>query len=290
MTEGTDRGNDLALVEAALFLASQPMTRRAIAKALGDVQLSYVDGLLEDLAQAYNDSSRGIELLVDEGRAALRVKHAYIERVAHLAPQQDIPRPILRTLAIIAYNQPVTQADVVRVRGNKSYGHIQELLERKLIRAEEHGRTLLLHVTGEFLRHFGLRSAEELKFHAPPIEDLPSLDEATEPEQEDSSGGGEGLESSHAEESEDDGSTPEADDSGEDELDGDHDVEPMTTPTEIAESVGEESTSEAEELGAVDEEDPDTEDEEETESTPTTVNGAVTDEPESLQSADPGGI
>jgi len=168
----TDRGNDLALTEAALFLASQPMTRRALAKILGDVQLPYVDRLLEDLASAYETSTRGIELAVEDGAAMLRVKRDYIDRVAHLAPQQDIPRPVLRTLAVIAYNHPMTQANLVRVRGNKAYGHVQELLDRELIRSEPQGRTLLLHVTSEFLRHFGLTTVEEFRFHAPPPEQL----------------------------------------------------------------------------------------------------------------------
>jgi len=172
----TDRGNDLALVEAALFLSSQPMPRRALARILGDVRLGYVDGLLEDLAAAYQDSTRGIEILVDEGEALLRVKREYVERVAHLAPQQDIARPILRTLAVIAYNHPMTQADLVRVRGNKAYGHVQELIDRGLIRGDAHGRTLLLHVTSEFLQHFGLRTVEEFRFHAPPPEELISED------------------------------------------------------------------------------------------------------------------
>jgi len=184
MVAVTDRGNDLALVEAALFLSPQPLSRRGIAKILGSVQLAYVDRLLEDLAQTYAESTRGIELLVDEGRATLRVKHAYIERVAHLAPQQDIPRPTLRTLAVIAYNQPVTQAQVIRVRGNKGYAHIQELIDRGLVRSEEHGRTLLLHLTSEFLRHFGLSSVEELKFHAPKIGTLPPLGEAGDEDEE----------------------------------------------------------------------------------------------------------
>jgi len=162
----TDRGNDLALVEAALFLSPQPLTRRGLAKILGGVQLAYVDQLLEDLATAYENSSRGIELHVEEGRALLRVKRQYIDRVAHLAPQQDIPRPVLRTLAVIAYNHPMTQADLIRVRGNKGYGHVQELMERGLITGEEHGRTLLLQVTKEFLRHFGLSTVEEFRFHA----------------------------------------------------------------------------------------------------------------------------
>jgi len=162
----TERGNDLALVEAALFLSSQPMTRRALAKLLGDVRLAYVDGLLEDLATAYEDPARGIQVHVEEGRALLRVKNDYVNRVAHLAPQQDVPRPVLRTLAVIAYNHPMTQADLVRVRGNKAYGHVQELIERELIVTEPQGRTILLKITPEFLRHFGLKTVEEFRFHA----------------------------------------------------------------------------------------------------------------------------
>ncbi len=172
--EEADRGNDLALVEAALFLASRPLTRRALAKILDDVPLSYVDQLLADLQGTYADAATGIELVLEEGRALLRVKAAYVDRVAHLAPQQDIPQPVLRTLAVIAYNHPATQADVVRTRGNKAYEHIQELMERGLIRGEDHGRTVLLHVTDEFLRHFGLSTIDEFRFHvAAPAEGTP---------------------------------------------------------------------------------------------------------------------
>jgi len=165
--------NDVALVEAALFLSPQPLTRRGLAKILGGVPLSYVDRLLDALFAALQDPARGIELKTEEGRALLRVKAAYIDRVAHLAPQQDIPRPVLRSLAVIAYNHPMTQADLVKVRGNKAYQHVQELLDRRLIRGEAQGRTVLLHVTDEFLRHFGLTSVEEFRFHvtAPAGED-----------------------------------------------------------------------------------------------------------------------
>jgi segregation and condensation protein B len=165
MTTQEQPRNDLALAEAALFLASQPLTRRALAGILGGVALTYVDQLLEDLQDRFHDGSRGIELVVEDGRAMFRVKAAYVSHVAHLAPQQDISKPILRTLAVIAYNNPMTQADLIKVRGNKGYGHVQELLERNLIASEEHGRTLLLSVTKEFLRHFGLRSVEEFRFH-----------------------------------------------------------------------------------------------------------------------------
>ncbi len=179
--DDANRGNDLAVVEAALFLATHPLTRRALAKILDDVPLAYVDRLLEDLQAVYADSARGIELHVEEGRALLRVKAAYVERVAHLAPQQDIPQPVLRTLAVIAYNHPITQADVVRVRGNKAYEHIKELEERGLLRGEEQGRTVLLSVTEDFLRHFGLSTIDEFRFH---VAGAPSALEVLVPEAE----------------------------------------------------------------------------------------------------------
>jgi segregation and condensation protein B len=161
----TTEADDRALIEAALFLSPQPLSRRGLARILGEVQVAYIDRLLAELEREYDGQSHGLELHVEEGRAGFRVKRSFIDRVSHLAPQQDIPRPILRSLAVIAYNHPMTQSDLVKVRGNKAYAHVQELLARSLIRAEESGRTLLLHVTKEFLRHFGLSTVEEFRFH-----------------------------------------------------------------------------------------------------------------------------
>lgn len=179
--------NDLALAEAALFLAPQPLTRRALAKILGGVAQAYVDQLLEDLKEQFEDDHRGIELHIEDGRAMFRVKNAYVSEVAHLAPQHDIPRQELRTLAVIAYNHPMTQSNLIKVRGNKGYKHVQELLERGLITSEPHGRTLLLRVTQDFLRHFGLRSVEEFRFQFPSAaeENAEALARAAQPAHQD---------------------------------------------------------------------------------------------------------
>ena len=159
--------NDLALLEAALFLASKPLSRHKLARILQS-SVAYVDRLLDELGGGLSSPSRGIELYIENGRVILRVKRPYIDTVAHLSPHQDIPHPILRSLAMIAYNHPMTQADLVKARGNKAYGHVQELLERRLIRGEDQGRTILLYVTDEFLRHFGLKNVEEFRFHVEP--------------------------------------------------------------------------------------------------------------------------
>jgi len=168
--EPTDRG----LLEAALFLSPQPLSRRRLAGLLSDASVHYVDRLLDELQEDLEGVQWGIELRRDGEHVALQVKRPYVDAVAHLAPHQDIPRPVLRTLAVVAYNNPVTQANLVKARGNKSYAHVQDLLERGLIRAEPEGRTLLLQVTDEFLRYFGLSNAEEFRFHAGAAEERTS--------------------------------------------------------------------------------------------------------------------
>jgi len=179
--DGRGYEHDLGLVEAALFLSSQALTRHKLARILGGASLAYVDRILDELGKEFSSITHGIELHVEEGKAILQVKRPYVDLVAHLAPHQDISRPVLRSLAMIAYNHPMTQADLVKARGNKAYEHVQELLDRRLIRAEEQSRTLLLHVTEEFLRYFGLSNVEEFRFH---VGELPP----EEPEEEDKEG------------------------------------------------------------------------------------------------------
>jgi segregation and condensation protein B len=137
---------------------------------VGSASLTYIERLLSQIEEEYRKQGHGIELRLEEGKAMFQVKKPYIDSVASLAPHQDISRPVLRSLAMIAYNHPLTQAELVKARGNKAYKHVEELVERRLIRAEKEGRTLLLHVTDQFLHYFGLSSVEEFRFH---VGDLP---------------------------------------------------------------------------------------------------------------------
>ena len=182
--EESDIEHDQALVEAALFLSPEPLTRHKLARIIGGASLAYVERVLGHIEDEYRGSTHGIDLHVEDGKSMFQVKRAYIDAVAHLAPHQDISRPVLRSLAMIAYNHPLTQANLVKARGNKAYKHVQELLERGLIRAENQGRTLLLYVTDEFLRYFGLSSVEEFRFHVGDLPEEPEDEEKEEEEQE----------------------------------------------------------------------------------------------------------
>ena len=166
MSSDTQRPHDKGLLEAALFLADRPLSVKELAKLLGPDSTCRTGDLLSELQNDLSPNAHGIELIINEEKALLRVKHGYVDAVAHLARHQDIPRPILRSLAMIAYNHPMTQSDLVKARGNKAYEHVRELVDRDLIRADKQGRTLLLHVTDNFLQYFDLSNAEEFRFHA----------------------------------------------------------------------------------------------------------------------------
>ncbi len=151
-----------AIVEAALFLASDPVPRSELLDLTGltDDQL---DSVLTDLEGELSSQDRGLKLSEKDGKYRLRIKRGLLDRVKHLAPHQDMSRGVLRTLSVIAYNSPVLQKEVVEIRGNGAYDHIDKLIERGFVKSEKEGRTKLLSVTQYFLDYFELENLKELR-------------------------------------------------------------------------------------------------------------------------------
>jgi len=79
------------------------------------------------------------------------------------ASYRDITEPTLRTLAVIAYQAPVLQSEVVKLRGQRAYGHIGDLVARGFVEAQEQGPTKVLTVTPALLRYFGVSTRDELR-------------------------------------------------------------------------------------------------------------------------------
>lgn len=151
-----------ALVEAALFVADRPLSVARLAEALG-LSEGAVARLLQALADELASPDRGVELVQEGGGYVLRVKGDLAEAVRPLAPHGDIPEPVLRTLAVIAYQAPILQSEVVKIRGQRAYGHIAELVARGFVAAEVQGSTKVLTVTPALLSYFGVSSLEELR-------------------------------------------------------------------------------------------------------------------------------
>lgn len=154
--------NPQALLEAALFIADEGLSKKELSDLIG-LPIHEIENLLSDLKEDTEEKNRGIELSQRAEKYTLQVKRKYLDRVRHLAPHQDLSRGVLRTLSLIAYHNPILQKEVVKIRGNGAYSHIEELLDRNFIKSEKEGRTKLLSVTDYFLRYFELESTEELK-------------------------------------------------------------------------------------------------------------------------------
>jgi segregation and condensation protein B len=200
------------VVEALLFSAQKPLSLRdlcAAIKAAGDdhelAPNEFASGseaeiaaTLEQLKIEYIDQGRAFRLVEKAEGWQLASDSVYAPWVRQLFPATKPARltpPALETLAIIAYRQPITRADVEAVRGVAIESVLQTLMERGLVkisgRADVPGRPLLYETTQFFLDHFGLRNldelpnAEELKRRylpsAPRPQESPSSDNAKKP-------------------------------------------------------------------------------------------------------------
>jgi segregation and condensation protein B len=154
-----------AALEALLFVAERPLSRREIA-SLADSDRATVDARLGDLEVSLR--ARGIRLLVDGDRVELATAPEGGALVARYvgADAVRLSPASLETLAIVAYRQPVTRAAIDRIRGVDSDYTIRTLLHRRLIvelgRSDAPGRPFLYGTGFEFLERFGLTSLEEL--------------------------------------------------------------------------------------------------------------------------------
>jgi segregation and condensation protein B len=177
------------VIEALLFSAQKPLSLREIAVAikgaeaesesssheLGRVSEAAIAAGLEQLKTEYVQQQRAFQLIEKTEGWQLASDPAFAKWVRQLFPVPKPARlsaPALETLAIIAYRQPITRADVEAVRGVNIDGVLQTLMERGLVkiagRAEVPGRPLLYETTHFFLDHFGLHKLDEL----PNVEEL----------------------------------------------------------------------------------------------------------------------
>jgi len=172
------------VIEALLFSAAEPLTATQLAEACEADPLVVAEALTRLQADCDADG-RGIRL-VEEAQGFLLVTRPdfapYVGRLLRGRKKMRLSRPALETLAIIAYKQPVTKAEVDAIRGVDSSGVLNTLLERALVtirgRSKAIGRPLLYGTTSDFLSYFGLRDLTDL----PRVEELKAIVGEREPE------------------------------------------------------------------------------------------------------------
>ncbi len=144
------------IIEAALFVSGEPLDEARL-RIL--IKGKNVRGLIHELMEEYTQRESAIEIKEIEGRYVMQVKPEYAEKVRSMAPK-ELRSPVLRTLSMIAYHQPLTQSELVDRRGAAAYEHVRELKERGLISSIPQGRTRLLQTTPRFAEYFNLDSAD----------------------------------------------------------------------------------------------------------------------------------
>ena len=154
------------LVESVLFSASMPVSINEIKEATGLSKKKVVDAI-EGLIQTYNvdrKNETSIEVIKAGDKYTMQVKKRFFDQSVTVA-KPEIQSHHLKTLALIAFHQPVKQSNLRRMIGPKVYDHVDELSDMKLVNAKKHGSTEMLTTTKLFPEYFGIDSTnpEEIR-------------------------------------------------------------------------------------------------------------------------------
>lgn len=154
------------VVEGLIFAAERPLSAKEIAEIV-DLDKPTVEALVEDIRRDYAQGALTIRLVAGGYQIVTKPELApWVDKLGRPVIHAPLSTAATETLAIIAYEQPITRAEVEQIRGVRSDSAINTLLERELIcevgRKEGPGRPILYGVTDKFLEHFGLRSVDEL--------------------------------------------------------------------------------------------------------------------------------
>ena len=159
--------NTRAIICGILFVSSDPLSEDELAK-ISSLPPKKINSALHDLRKVLADECLGLDIVHLDGRWQLCTRPELAPYVEKVFPQsrRGLSHAALETLSIIAYKQPITRAEIERIRGVNVEGVLQTLLEKDLIREKGRrtgpGRPVLFGTTDEFLRYFNLASLEEL--------------------------------------------------------------------------------------------------------------------------------
>jgi segregation and condensation protein B len=188
---------DLAALEALIFSADAPLGANALRKAFPRATPSVFADAVSQINAQLSETGRPYEIVEVAGGYQFRTRPAFAEVILAAKPERKLrlSRPALETLALIAYRQPLTRAEIEDLRGVDCGAVVKSLLERDLVRIvgrrDAPGRPALYGTTASFLETFGLKGLSDLPalreleaIVASPIEELAEAPSALEPEPE----------------------------------------------------------------------------------------------------------
>ncbi len=174
-----EEARNKGVVEALLIAADDPLGASRLSSVLGrDTGAKEIRAYVNDLNEEYAQTGRSFRVVEVAGGFQLAVHSEFAPWIRQLMREKVAPRlsqASLETLAILAFKQPITKAEVEHIRGVSVDGVLRQLMEKGLIRisgrSDAPGRPLLYGTTRDFLKHFGLKTLSDL----PRIRELEEL-------------------------------------------------------------------------------------------------------------------
>ncbi len=157
------------VIEAILFASSESVALSSLAYAIG-TSSDTAKLFLDKLTAKYSEEKRGIQIIESNGSYRMHTNQLYFEYInkVYQKPQKKpLTQPLIETLTIIAFKQPITKAQIEEIRGVNADHAVNKLCELMLVcecgRLDAPGRPITFGTTDEFLQHFGLKDLGELE-------------------------------------------------------------------------------------------------------------------------------
>ncbi len=171
-------------IEAVLFTTGNFMSVEEISSSCGIASQGMVKQLIEELKKDYIERQTALTILEENNKFKLTIKKEFNYLTTNLLNESELDPSTQKTLAVIAYKNPVLQNEVIKVRGNTAYDHIKNLKEQNFIISEKAGRTRLLKLAPKFYDYFDIVEQQlKSKFNEikqeTPEQDIENTEEST---------------------------------------------------------------------------------------------------------------
>jgi segregation and condensation protein B len=147
-------------IEALLFTAAKYVAIEDLA-AYSKSSVEEIKTAIDDLKKRYAEINNSLTILDQETSVKLNVKDDYIHLAHKVVSTIEFEKPLMETLAVIAWKYPALQSDIIRIRHNKAYDHLSRLEEYGFIKRSRYGRTRKISLTQKFFEYFDLPSREQ---------------------------------------------------------------------------------------------------------------------------------
>ncbi len=170
-------------IEAVLFASGKFLEIEKIAEMLNLGSTGIVTKTIEALKQDYSQKDSAIEILQEGNKYRMNIKSDFVPIVKNLMTDTEIDRPVISTLALIAWKQPVLQSKIVKMRGNTAYEHLKLLEEKELVSRTRYKLTRILKLTPKFYDYFDTNK-DALTSSLPKEELKKEIEEKEDPSQD----------------------------------------------------------------------------------------------------------